>query len=209
MQDAQSMLMTEAAFLAAGEAFVELVDRIPSGSFSDPGLGVWDIRGLTGHTCRALLTVPTYLERPAKKVLRASAAEYFAATRDSVDHNAIAQRGIEMGATLGTDPAVAVQKALEQSRAALRKVRGTNPLIETIAGGMHLHSYLPTRTFELVVHSSDLAVASGQTYGAPADALEQSLRIIADLARLRGVGLDLVRSLTGRELEIPLPSSLL
>ncbi|MGO1545394.1 MAG: maleylpyruvate isomerase N-terminal domain-containing protein [Gulosibacter sp.] len=206
---AQSILDTEVAFLAAGEAFVELVDRIPVTSFGDPGLGEWDLRGLTGHTCRSLLTVPIYLGRPSTEARCESAAEYFAAMRDRSDHTAIAQRGVETGQTLGSDPAVAVQKALGQARAALAEVRGTDPIIDTAAGGMRLHAYLPTRTFELVVHSSDLAVASGQPYTAPANALSQTLSIVTSLASIRGVGLDLVRQLTGRVPMQGLPSTLL
>src|SRR5262244_524873 len=30
-----------------------------------PGLGEWDVRALVGHTSRALVTVETYLARPA------------------------------------------------------------------------------------------------------------------------------------------------
>ena len=33
-----------------------------------PGLGDWDVRALVGHTSRSLLTVETYLARPAVTV---------------------------------------------------------------------------------------------------------------------------------------------
>lgn len=203
------MTEVESAFLAAGEAFVELVDRIPVASFSQPGLGVWDLRGLTGHTCRALRTVYAYLEQPAESVECASAGEYYALMRDRSDHDVVAQRGIETGEQLGADPAVEVQKSLERARSALAGVRGDDPVIVTAAGGMHLHAYLPTRTFELVVHSSDLALAADISYEPPAAALEQTFAVIGELARIHGIGLELVRRLTGREARSEVPSSLI
>ena len=49
-----------------------------------PGLGAWDVRALVGHTSRALLTVETYLARPAAAVDVASAPDYLHVTmRDS------------------------------------------------------------------------------------------------------------------------------
>jgi len=45
-----------------------------------PGLDEWDVRALVGHTSRALLTVETYLARPAAVVDVGSAPGYFRAT---------------------------------------------------------------------------------------------------------------------------------
>src|SRR5690349_8893172 len=45
-----------------------------------PGLGEWDVRALVGHTSRSLLTVETYLGRPAAAVDVATATDYFRAT---------------------------------------------------------------------------------------------------------------------------------
>jgi len=44
-----------------------------------------------------------------------------------------------------------------------RKVGRADPeaLITTIGGGMRVRTYLPTRTFELVVHSLDISAATG------------------------------------------------
>lgn len=208
-EPAQPMLETEAAYLEAGEAFVDLVGRLAPDSWAEPALGVWDLRGLVGHTSRALLTVPYYLAHPADTVACATAAEYFAASRTFGDPNAIAARGVDAGEALGADPARAVMDALARARDSLAAVRGSNPIIETAGGGMHLHAYMPTRTFELVVHSSDIAAASGVAYQAPDSALAATLAVTAELSRISGVGLDLVRQLTGRTTARPLPSSLL
>ena len=73
-----------------------------------PGLGEWDVRALVGHTSRALLTVETYLARPAADVDIASACGYFRATRAAATGPAVAARGREAGTALGSDPAAAV-----------------------------------------------------------------------------------------------------
>ena len=73
-----------------------------------PGLGDWDVRALVGHTSRSLLTVETYLARPAAAVEVASAADYFRATRAAAADPAVAARGRDAGTALGTDPAAAV-----------------------------------------------------------------------------------------------------
>ena len=39
-------------------------------------------------------------------------------------------------------------------------MREDDPVISTIFGGMRLSDYLPTRTFELVVHGLDIARAA-------------------------------------------------
>jgi hypothetical protein len=63
--DAQTLV----AFEEAAQAFVDLVGRV-RGDWDRPGLGVWDLRALVGHTARALVTVTTYLDRPAATARR-------------------------------------------------------------------------------------------------------------------------------------------
>ncbi|MDQ0096006.1 hypothetical protein [Paeniglutamicibacter psychrophenolicus] len=67
------------AFADATQWFVQ-TSALVRGRRDQPGLGEWDVRALVGHTSRALLTVETYLARPAQAVDVASAAEYFQAT---------------------------------------------------------------------------------------------------------------------------------
>ena len=52
-------------FLAAAGTVADLVDAIPDTGWDGPGLGVWDLRALVGHTSRSLVTVITYLGQPA------------------------------------------------------------------------------------------------------------------------------------------------
>ena len=62
--------------------------------------------------------------------------------------------------------------------------------------------YLPTRTFELTVHTADLALAIGADLGVPTTAGGQSLELIAQLASFRGQAGALLLAATGRD---PLP----
>jgi hypothetical protein len=75
-----------------------------------------------------------------------------------------------------------------------------NPLIHTAAGGMRFENYLSTRTFELVVHSMDIAAAAPDVE--PPEFSDQLLsevaRVAATAAVLRGRGVELVLALTGR-----------
>ena len=47
--------------------------------------------------------------------------------------------------------------------------RDGTELMTTIAGGMRLSNYLPTRTFELAVHTADLTTALGVLLDVPAN----------------------------------------
>lgn len=47
---------------------------------------------------------------------------------------------------------------------------------------MRLIDYLPTRTFELTVHTCDLAVALGQAVEVPSVAARASVSLLGDLA---------------------------
>ncbi|HRD61697.1 MAG TPA: hypothetical protein PL137_12385, partial [Nocardioides sp.] len=68
-----------------------------------------------------------------------------------------------------------------------------------IAGGMRLRDYLPTRSFELVVHGLDIAAAVPTHWTPPAAALRTAVAVAGEVAVLRGEGSALLRLITGRE----------
>jgi uncharacterized protein (TIGR03083 family) len=148
----------------AARTVTELVERIPPDAWDAPALGVWDLRSLVGHTSRAFVTVLTYLERPAVREDVPDAEGYYAllpsATGEGVDQGAVAQRGRDAGVALGEDPAAAFRHLADTAVAAARAA-DPDALIETIAGGLRVASYVPTRTVELVVHGQDIAAATG------------------------------------------------
>jgi Mycothiol maleylpyruvate isomerase N-terminal domain len=197
MIEAWGALDVRETFEEAARTFADLVRRIPQDRWDGPGLGEWDLRSLVGHTSRSLLTVETYLGRPADTEDVPGPAAYYVATAD-IDPAAVAARGREAGKALGGDPAEFVD-ALAQRVIAQLDTAG-NPLIQTVAGGMRLESYLSTRTFELVVHSLDItaAVPEIEPLGFSDQSLIEVVRVAATAAVLRGRGVELLRALTGR-----------
>lgn len=188
--DARSAFADAAAWFVSTTALIG--DR-----WSRPGLGEWDVRDLVGHTSRSLLTVESYLAVPATAVEVASATDYYLATRALAAGPAVAQRGRDAGTALGVDPAAAVA---EIAARVVPLVKASEPtdLLTTIAGGMRLGDYLPTRTFELAVHTLDLATALDLPLDVPGRAAAQALGLMTDLAVVDGRAGELLLAATGR-----------
>lgn len=175
-----------------------LVAGLGDPDWSAPGLGDWDLRALVGHTSRALLTVEQYLGRPAQREEIASPAEYFRRTRDmpGADPADVHARGVAAGEALGADPAAAFSRIADR---VIELVRGAgDPMITCIVGGVRLSDYLPTRTFELVVHGIDIARAAGIDPAPPLPALRSSAVLAAELAVDNDDGVRILEALTGR-----------
>ncbi|SFU14398.1 maleylpyruvate isomerase N-terminal domain-containing protein [Arthrobacter sp. ov118] len=196
--DAVDAEAVRACYAGAAQAFLELSGQVPPQAWSRQALGEWDVRALTGHTSRALTTVETYLRTPATGELVAGPVEYFLAVRGATSADAIAQRGKETGEALGADPAAAVREVVQRVTALVRNTPD-DAVVATPAGAMRLIDYLPTRTFELAVHTLDLARALGlppPTSLTPA--LAASLKLAGAIgSRLPSVG-ELLLLLTGR-----------
>jgi uncharacterized protein (TIGR03083 family) len=184
------------SFLAAARAVAELAGRLDPADLARPGLGGWDVRALLGHTSRAVVTVITYLERPADQVDLPSAAAYvgLAATVPAAD---VEQRGVVAGDALGDDPVAAFTALVATVTGALAP-RRDDEVIETIGGGMRIGDYLPTRTFELVVHGFDLSTATGKAVHFGDDVLGEVAGLAGRTAVQQGRGELFLRSVTGR-----------
>jgi uncharacterized protein (TIGR03083 family) len=190
-------------FLDAAATVADLVGRIPPDAWDGPGLGVWDLRALVGHTSRALVTVVTYLAKPAPEEDVPTPEAYYVlvARAGSANADAVAQRGRDAGAALGDDPPSAFRALVDDAAAALDGA-GDDDLITTVAGGMRVGSYLPTRTFELAVHGTDIAAATGLTVEFPPSVLADAATLAARAAVALGQGPAVLGALTGRT---PLP----
>jgi uncharacterized protein (TIGR03083 family) len=190
-----------ATYLEAAESFAglvaELVDQL-SASLPGPGLGDWDLRALVGHTSRSLVTVSEYLRKPAASVDCESAVDYVAGLAVAASDPGVTQRGVEAGELLGDDPAGAVRRLLDAAAADLLR-SDPDQLVTTYAGGMRLRDYLPTRSFELVVHGLDIAAAVPTRWTPPPAALSEALHLAAEVALRRGEGSLVLRLVTGRE----------
>jgi hypothetical protein len=197
MIEAWGELNVHETFEEAARTFVNLVQRIPQGRWDGPGLGEWNLRALVGHTSRSLVTVETYLGQPVETEEVPGPAAYYVGIA-GIDHAGVVGRGVAAGQALGENPAQFVADLAERVLAQVDNAG--NPLIHTAAGGMHLESYLPTRTLELVVHSLDIAAAvpdieqpefSDQLLGEVA-------RVAATAGVLLGHGVEMMLAFTGR-----------
>ncbi len=186
-----------AGFSEAASWFVRTASLVPPGRWTEPGLGEWDVRSLVGHTSRALLTVEAYVARPAAAVAVPSAVAYFEATRSLAAGPDVAARGREAGSALGADPAAAVSAIASRVVPLVGACSGAE-VIETIAGGMRLADYLPTRTFELVAHTTDLAAALGVAADVPPRPALHALSLASTLAVEAGLSGPLLRGVLGR-----------
>lgn len=184
------------AFADAAQWFVATTALVGD-RWDEPGLGEWDVRALVGHTSRSLLTVETYVGRPAEAVEIGSALGYYRATSAVAAGPAVAQRGRHAGAALGSDPAAVVAEIAARVVPLVDAMAGSE-LLTTIAGGMRLADYLPTRTFELAVHTADLAAALGLPLDVPPTAAAQALELVAGLAVADGLAGPLLLAATGR-----------
>jgi uncharacterized protein (TIGR03083 family) len=186
-----------AVYLEAAGSFADLVAQLPP-DLSGPGLGDWDLRALVGHTSRAMVTVLEYLHKPAPAVEVAHPADYFVGGVAGASGAGVAERGVAAGAALGADPVPSVRRLVEL---VTEELAGADPdqLLATFAGGMRLRDYLPTRTFELVVHGLDIAMAVPVRWTPPLEALRSTVELATEVALRQGEGGLLLRLVTGRE----------
>jgi len=197
-------------FLDAARVFLALAERIEPEQFDRPGLGVWTVHELLGHTSRAITTVETYLTAnvdsapgagslPDAEVTVPDAETYYREVFATyTDHAAVARRGAEAAARLGDDPAAVIAADLARTELLLRQQHPTATItIGTMT--LPLEQYLRTRTFELVVHGLDLARATGLNLEMPLPIVADTAALAARVAVSRGSGREVLFALTGRD----------
>lgn len=191
---------TKRCFADAAQGFVNLADTVTPDLWNAPGLGVWTVRDLVGHTSRALVTIENYLpvNGPQLEPTLDSAAAYFLAAAGSVNPEGVAERGRAAGQALGEDVPAAVGAVAER---VMKLVSNHEPdaSVSTPVGVILLQNYLPTRTFELAVHSLDLARATQQPTPDTVAALHTSLALAAQIANRSGHTEEVLLALTGRQ----------
>ena len=182
----------------ASDFFIAVAERVRADQWETPGLGVWTVRELVGHTSRALSNVERDLATPGDRVGLEDAVSYFAkglAIPGMAE--SVAQRGREAGVALGADPVSSVRALVDRVRAVLAQTPD-DLIVASSFGGMRLPVYLPTKTFELIVHTLDIAAAIGVEPEPPADALAESIEITVGLALRSGWGPTVLHALAGR-----------
>ena len=192
------------SYLAAAQVFADLVSQVPDQIWEGPGLGVWSLRELVGHTSTAALSgVLTTLDRLAQTIVIASPEAYYAIGRTldpSVYAAAVAAATASASThaeALGIDPAFAIRALVKDVAIRLNSADGEQ-FVQSAAGGMQLSAWLATRTFELTVHTLDVAAATGIAATSTPKALADAASLAARIAATVGTGETVLRALTGR-----------
>jgi hypothetical protein len=155
-----------------------------------------------------LLTVETYLDNPSETVDVTRPVDYFLRAQASLaDPAAVAARGREAGQALGDDPPATVQGAAMRVIARVKQTPD-DACLTTPVGGMRLIDYLPSRVFELTIHTLDLGAAIAVDIALPEAASAVALGMIAELAQKGGKAAPLLLAATGRK-ALPAAFSLL
>ncbi|MET0991045.1 MAG: maleylpyruvate isomerase N-terminal domain-containing protein [Lacisediminihabitans sp.] len=196
-------MSSAALFARSASSFVELLGQIHDDQWELPGLGVWTVRSLAGHTARAILTVESYLgqEEPSDVTIPDAAAYYSSVYPQFTDAAAVAARGVEAGVWLGSDPATQVSSALTRTLAEVDS-QPANRIISIGGMGILLSEYLRTRVLELVVHTIDLTRATGIPHSLPTATITEALALASATAAGKGEGETVLLALTGR-VELP------
>ncbi|MDQ1551327.1 MAG: hypothetical protein QOD50_749 [Actinomycetota bacterium] len=192
--------MTSATdFETAAHSFLDLVAEVKVSQWGEPALGVWDVRSLVGHTSRAILTVEQYLlADPPPEVTAADAEEYYVRVfNEYTDNDAIAARGVEAGKALNEDSGAELEATLQRALALIAE-NGPDRAVAIGPIGIPLGEYLRTRVFELVVHGMDIARATNQEHGIPAEVVANVADLAARVAVRKGDGEAILFALTGR-----------
>jgi uncharacterized protein (TIGR03083 family) len=195
--------MIREAYQQAGDLFVATVTQVQDTQWQQIALGEWTVRDLVGHTNRGFLTVETYLDNPAATAEVQRPVDYFLRAQAMLANPAaVAARGREAGQALGADPLAVVRHAATRVWQRLAAAPDT-ALLTTPVGGMRLIDYLPTRIFELTIHTLDLAAAVGIAATPSEAAARITSTLVLELALAsRKVG-PLLLAATGRG---PLPA---
>ena len=196
-------------FLEAGDFFLSVAERVHDDQWASTGLGVWTVRELVAHTGLAFANTEreiTTLGRPAgtdDSALRSAVDFYQQGMATPGVNERVAQRGHEAGESLGDDPLTSI-RALDARVRDLLGRTADDTVIATPFASLLLPEYLLTKTFELTVHTLDLAAALNLIVDVPAAPLDECLLLATSLARRapRQAAVGLLRALTGRA---PLP----
>ena len=185
-------------YLEAGEFFTGVVDKVDLDGWEAPALGEWCVRDLTGHTYRAFTTVLSYSAKPGDAVELERPVDYFLKAFEGLaDPKQVAERGRAAGLEIIDDPKMMVRGFAMYVKNKLGELSDDH-IMATPVGGIRLIDYLPTRTFELIIHTMDLAIAAGVDDEPPEKGLETTMQILGQLAVHRGQAPGLILAATGR-----------
>ncbi|MFF3562077.1 sterol carrier family protein [Streptomyces sp. NPDC002574] len=149
------------------------------------GLPGWDVLHLLVHMARQIEVVPRVLAEPAP----AKADLDLTGWARSTNRIAVNLDADTREAALGTDDVAGrLEAAAGDLRAALPEAVDPARVIAITLGAMRAPDFLVTRLVELVVHSDDLAAATGVPVPLDRQALAAVVRLLADTLAVTAPG---------------------
>ncbi|MBL1096020.1 maleylpyruvate isomerase family mycothiol-dependent enzyme [Streptomyces coffeae] len=146
-------------------------------------LGDWTARELLTHVAATVDSVARLLAAPAPPAQEAGVNDYAAAVASFA--GAVDER--TRAAARDTDPRVLLERAEVRFTETAAAAPGDR-LLAVPVGAMRLDDYLVTRCVELVVHSDDLAAATGTPVPYDRQAMAAAVRMLADALAAKAPG---------------------
>lgn len=194
------------AFTEATGFLIGLADVVDDSQWSSPALGGWSVREVFVHASRAGSTITAYSvpeppsPEPTQRSLTSGAEYYLAVLGEDGIHEAVAERSRTQASELDEPIPEYLRRVFADAEQTLQRTPAAQ-VLGTLAGGITLEDYLPTRIVELVVHGIDIAGALGVEPEVPPEPMRVTLETLAELAVRRPDVFDpvvLVRAMTGR-----------
>jgi uncharacterized protein (TIGR03083 family) len=151
------------------------------------GLAGWDVRLLVVHTVRQVGAVAMLLdEEPPPAGARVVGLDTWALSTAGIADRLDASTRAEEAHT--ADPLAALDEAAAELAAREADAVRTDRLVPSPFGAMRAADFLVTRLVELVVHSDDLARATGVDVGFDRHAVAGAVRVLADALAVKAPG---------------------
>ncbi|MFH8367718.1 sterol carrier family protein [Streptomyces sp. NPDC018031] len=163
----------------------EAVAGLPEGRLDAPTrLGDWTVRELVAHLAMVVESVNRCLELPAPPAAEVTLAGWVSGTATAAADIDADTRALAAGAAA---PAELLERAAARYRELVPQAPGDR-VLATRLGAMRLDDFLVTRCVELVVHTDDLAAATGAEAGYDRQALATAVRVLADALAAKAPG---------------------
>ncbi|MYX35989.1 MULTISPECIES: maleylpyruvate isomerase family mycothiol-dependent enzyme [unclassified Streptomyces] len=141
------------------------------------GLPGWDVRVLVLHVARQVEAVARVVAAPAPAKADLDLATW---VRSAACFAGPPADGTREAATEGADAAARLEEAAQGLAGVLDEAVAPERLVAVPPGAMRSTDFLVTRLFELVVHSDDLARATGVPVPLERQAVAAVVRLLAD-----------------------------
>ncbi|MGW1379261.1 sterol carrier family protein [Streptomyces sp. NPDC002446] len=145
-------------------------------------LGDWTVRELVGHLAMAIGSVARSLGQPAPAQAETALLDWPFATAPLASGIDVDTRAVD-----ADEPVELLARIAEQFAEAVPPAVVDRPL-PTRVGPMRLADFLVTRCVELVVHTDDLAAATGAKIPYDRQALATTTRLLADALAVKAPG---------------------